>query len=154
MAGKGGYQAPNNPAPVSGPGALSRRTDGGPGQPIRVPTGGSYGDAQQLQQLQQAQPLAQSPGGAAGLLQGLNIPEVIGLGEPTQQPDVPVTDGAAMGPGAGSEALGITLAEDEDTQKLLQYLPVFEAMANVPGSSRSSRNLVRQLKAFAGQAGD
>jgi hypothetical protein len=27
--GRGGYRQPNNPAPVSGPGALSQRTDGG-----------------------------------------------------------------------------------------------------------------------------
>jgi len=26
---RGGYRQPNNPAPVSGPGALSQRTDGG-----------------------------------------------------------------------------------------------------------------------------
>ena len=27
--GRGGYRQPSNPAPVSGPGALSKRTDGG-----------------------------------------------------------------------------------------------------------------------------
>ena len=30
MAQQGGYRQPSNPAPVSGPGALSKRTDGGP----------------------------------------------------------------------------------------------------------------------------
>ena len=29
---RGGYRKPENPAPVSGPGALSERTDGGPTQ--------------------------------------------------------------------------------------------------------------------------
>lgn len=28
--GRGGYRRPTNPAPASGPGALSQRTDGGP----------------------------------------------------------------------------------------------------------------------------
>ena len=35
MAGRGGYQAPTNPAAISGPGALSQRTDGGPTQPAQ-----------------------------------------------------------------------------------------------------------------------
>ena len=55
---RGGKRTPANPAPVSGPGALSRRTDGGPSQPIRVPTGGAYGQAQALETQQQAAPLA------------------------------------------------------------------------------------------------
>ena len=62
----GGYRQPSSPAPVSGPGALSKRTDGpqgGGSQPVRVPTGGTYGQGQQLQQLQQGAPLAASPGG-------------------------------------------------------------------------------------------
>ncbi len=33
MEQQGGYRKPNNPAPVSGPGSLSQRTDGGPTQP-------------------------------------------------------------------------------------------------------------------------
>lgn len=154
MTGRGGYQPPSRPAPVSGPGQLSRRTDGGPSQPIRVPTGGSYGDATNLQSLQQAAPLAQSPGGdaAPGLLGGLPLPQGAGFDQPTQMPDTPVTDGAALGPGADTAALGVTDAQDADLQKLITYLPVFEAMANVPGSSRSARNLVRELKAYAGGA--
>jgi hypothetical protein len=156
MAGKGGYQAPANPAPVSGPGQLSQRTDGGPGkQPIRTPTGGGYGEAQQLTGLQQAAPLAESPGGGdtpraallAALGAGAGGGNVVGFNEPTQLPDVPVTDGAASGPGAGLEALNLSNQKDEDMQALLYYLPVFEMMANVPGSSRAMRNLVRQLKA-------
>lgn len=152
MAGKGGYQAPANPAPVSGPGALSKRTDGGPGkQPIRTPTGGGYGEGQALTDLQRAEPLAATPGGGATpraqLLAGLGAGgNVIGLDQPTQEPDTPVTAGAALGPGPGPEALGLPNQPDEDMQALLQYLPVFEMMANIPGSSRAARNLVRRLK--------
>lgn len=154
MAQHGGSRQPANPAPVSGPGQLSRRTDGGPGnqqQPIRVPTGGNYGDAAAMMKLQQAAPLAESPGGqvSPGLLAGLQIPETTPLNAGTQQPDVPVTDGAALGAGAGPEALGINPQLDEDMQRLLQYLPVFEHMAEQPNSSRSARNLVRELKGMA-----
>lgn len=150
---RGGYREPGNPAPVSGPGALSRRTDGPQGggqQPVRVPTGGPYGEAQNLQQLQQAAPLAASEGGAAagGLLEQLGVSEGPGGGEPTQQPDVPVTSGAAMGAGPGMEALGLPNQRDEDLKALLAYLPVWEHMASQPGSSKAARNLVRQLKAM------
>lgn len=147
---KGGYRQPNNPAPVSGPGALSRRTDGGgPGnqQPVRVPTGGSYGEATQLQNLQQNAPLGASPGGDVGAtLEGLQLPEVTPFGAPTEEPGTPVTAGAALGPGAGVEALGLTPQADDDMRRLLQYLPVFEHMAEQPGSSKAARNLVRELK--------
>lgn len=148
---KGGDRTPNNPAPVSGPGQLSRRTDGGPGndkQPIRVPTGGDYGDATQLMKMQQAAPLGATPGGdnpLAALLGG-GGPELTPLSAPSQQPDTPVTDGAALGPGAGLEALNMTSPQDDDMQRLIQYLPVLEHMAEQPGASKASRNLVRSLK--------
>ena len=41
--GRGGYRAPSNPAPVSGPGALSQRTDGGATQPATYISGLPYG---------------------------------------------------------------------------------------------------------------
>src|SRR5690348_5532140 len=111
---RGGARQPGAPAPVSGPGALSRRTDGGPGQPIRPVTGLPYGQAQQLQSIQQAAPMSSSPGGnqaqpalAAQAAQPPAGPPRVPFGAPTQQPNVPVTAGAALGPGPGPEALGI-----------------------------------------------
>ena len=152
----GGKRTPSNPAPVSGPGALSRRTDGGPGnakQPIRVPTGGNYGDATQLQQDQQGAALGASPGGdvtpvggSAGLLSSLQAPPGAGLDQGTQRPGEPVTAGAASGAGPGPEALGLPNQEADDVQQLAKYLPVFEYMANQPGSMAASRNLVRSIK--------
>lgn len=94
-----------NPAPVSGPGALSRRTDGGPGsksQPLRVPTGGPYGQAQALEAQQKAAPLAASlsprtPPGAASAAGG--APAMVpgpegGVFGPTQRPSEPGNAGA------------------------------------------------------------
>jgi hypothetical protein len=83
---------------------------------------------------------------APGLLAGMSVPSGPGLAAPTQQPGVPVTDGAASGPGAGPEALGLPQQQDQDMQSLVAYLPVFEHLANQPGSSNAARNLVRQLK--------
>lgn len=146
---RGGARQPANPAPVSGPGQLSRRTDGGPGdakQPIQVPTGGSYGDATQMMKLQQAAPLAASPGGDVAPSAGVQVPPGPAFGAATQQPDTPVTDGAGLGPGAGPEALGLTPQSDDDMQNLIKYLPVLEHMQAQPNSSKAARNLVRELK--------
>ena len=150
--GHGGQRTPSSPAPVSGPGALSKRTDGGPGghQPILVPTGGQYGDATQLRQAEQGAPMAQSAGGdqsvPPGLLAGLSLPPGVSFSEGTTRPDEPVTAGAASGPGPGPEALGLPNQEDQDMQALGAYLPVFEHMANQPGASSGMRQLVRAIK--------
>ncbi|MGW2169134.1 hypothetical protein ACWC1C_01225 [Streptomyces sp. NPDC001705] len=147
---RGGYRQPGNPAPVSGPGALSKRTDGGPGQPVRVPTGGKYGERQELEQMQQAAPVSASPGGDVGAPQMADVAaDVVGFDAPTQMPDEPVTAGAGMGDGPGMEALGLPNQPDEDMRRLVTWLPVFEHMANQPGSSKAARNYVRQLKGMA-----
>lgn len=95
---RGGYQRPRNPAPVSGPGALSRRTDGGPGetpkQAAQYLSGQNYGDSKELNELATSAPLA-----AAG-------PMVVALDAPTQRPNEPVTAGVDVGPGPGPEVLG------------------------------------------------
>ena len=56
---RGGRRTPSKPAPVSGPSALARRTDGGAGQPIRAAAGGTPGvENPNLPALQEAAPLA------------------------------------------------------------------------------------------------
>lgn len=147
---RGGYRQPGNPAPVSGPGALSKRTDGGPGQPVRAPSGGKYGERQELEQLQQAAPVSASPGGDVGAPEMADLTaDLVGFDAGSQEPDTPVTAGAMLGDGPGLEALGLPNAPDEDLRRLVMYLPVFEHMANQPGSSKAARNLVRQLKGMA-----
>lgn len=88
---RGGYRKPNNPAAVSGPGALSRRTDGGPTQGAMPIPAGQYGERKQLQELQTSATMA-----------GNSTPQrkVMSLFEPTQRPNEPVTTGASAGPGA------------------------------------------------------
>ena len=55
---QGGYRRPSSPAPVSGPGALSRRTDG---QGARYMAGGEYGEGQEMMELQTSAPMSQAP---------------------------------------------------------------------------------------------
>lgn len=90
--GHGGYRQPAQAAPVSGPGSLSGRTDGQlaqPGSGQRVNTSRSQ---------------ASTPGAGPG---ADPLAQIVGLGEPSTQPGVPVTDGAALGAGAGLDVLGL-----------------------------------------------
>lgn len=101
--GHGGKRTPRNPAPVSGPGSMSRRTDGA--QPARYTSGMPYGDGQDFYDLQTSarmnesgpavQPAVRSQGPAAPPQQ------VTPLFAPTERPDEPITAGAPFGPGPG-----------------------------------------------------
>ena len=118
MAEHGGYRKPAHPAPVSGPGAHSRRTDGGPAQVISSMGGQAYGQrsadvaAQQAAPMAGTQPLpspAQVSSGQQGQ-QDLSHPQQYSGGEfdrPTDRPNEPVTAGADMGAGPGPEVLNV-----------------------------------------------
>ena len=100
--GQGGYRQPSNPAPVSGPGALSQRTDGGATEGMSKPqpkadyTGFAYGENKSLADQQSGADLAGSP--------VMPTAPVVPLNAPTQRPNEPVTTGINMGPGAGTES--------------------------------------------------
>lgn len=81
-----------DPVGVSGPGALSERTDK---QPLRAPTGMPYGEAGALLDAQRQAPLPDS--GPATQLTPLNAPSA--------RTTEPVTHGADAGPGADSSIL-------------------------------------------------
>lgn len=136
--------------PTSGPGALSRRTDTGPAQKLRELPDAEYGEAATYKDLQQQAPLAQSQGAGAGIpAQGNPYADsIVPLSAGSQNPGTPVTDGAAVGEGAGLEALGINPQSQQDMERWLPYLPVLEDMANREGASWAMRNVVRQLKAM------
>ena len=100
MASRGGYRKPANPAPVSGPGKLSRRTDGA--QPKMNMSGGKYGEAKQLNELQSGAAMAQAPSGAEMQASAPKMPAVTPLFEQSQRPEEPLTAGMPFGPGANS----------------------------------------------------
>lgn len=136
MAGEGGYQAPGTPAPVSGPGALSQRTDVQAPMPM---TGGAYGESQYMDEIQSGADMFADPMGAAPTP----------LLAPSQRPDLPVTDGAAIGPGRGVEAVRGDEALAE-VRGISPYLPMMEKMAARPDSPRAFRALVQYVKALNG----
>lgn len=101
---RGGYQRPKNPAPVSGPGALSRRTDGGPVQGAAPIPSGQYGERKQLQELQTSASMA-----------GNSTPQrkVVGLFEPNKNGN-PITNGVPVGPGKNSVDTGVIPMDSEN----------------------------------------
>lgn len=149
MAGEhGGYRQPSNPAPVSGPGAHSARTDRGPKQ--HEITGGSYGSGQEFQEQQSAAPLAPpSSAGVNGAPAAPDFSSLVGLGAPSSMPDVPVTDGAAEGAGVGPEAMfGKTIdPRTEEAQALGAQLSVLIERADSEGATPGFKRFVRELYA-------
>jgi hypothetical protein len=156
--GHGGYRKPANPAPVSGPGAHSQRTDGA--QPVMTGLGdGSYGDESAMQEIQGGAQMAQAPSGPSAAPSGPHpalgaIQSLTPLDAPSAWPGVPVTDGADAGPGADSAALGgfqnpSTDANNADAKHLQKYLPVFLQVANddnaPPGFKQWVRNIIANL---------
>lgn len=141
-AGHGGYRQPANPAPVSGPGAHSARTDRGPKQ--YDITGGSYGSSQEFQQQQSAAPLSAPSGSPGG--QAQPMPALTPMGAPSQNLGEPVTAGANAGAGPDAMQAGIETQRDEELrQKLGPALPALMRMADSPYSTTAFREQVRQL---------
>jgi len=137
--GHGGYRKPTNPAAVSGPGAHSQRTDG---QPKMDLPNAQYGENADFQAAQSAGPLAQQAEAGTPM-----PPSFVGLGEPSQQPDVPVTDGAEYGPGQGQAAItNGPLPNTQDAQALKKYLPTLISIAEsddtLPGFKKFVRTII------------
>lgn len=127
--GWGGYREPTNPAPVSGPGALSRRTDGTPRGPV---------------------PGAAAPGeAAASAAPGPDLSQLVGFGEPSQRPDEPLTAGAPFGEGPGP-SFGQGTMDPETARRLKSYLPVLVLLASSEDASPATKQYVRQLRGELG----
>ena len=102
----GGKRTPANPAPVSGPGRMSQRTDGGPQQVQAEMSGMPYGENAEFNTMQSAAPMSATPamrpsrgGKAASPARGSS--PMVPLFSQTQRPDEPITAGAPFGPGDG-----------------------------------------------------
>lgn len=144
---RGGYRKPNNPAPVSGPGALSRRTDGGAGskQAMKEIRTGKYGESKALMEQQQGAPMAGNPTPNPMVASVPSpVPAIAGLMDPTQRPNEPVTAGMPFG--AGSSALPIA-ANNARTNIVEKYLPTLETLAASEDANDVFRSFVRAVKA-------
>jgi hypothetical protein len=132
--GHGGYRRPANPAPVSGPGALSKRTDGR--QPTMELPNAKYGEAQAFREAQQAAPVS---GGMP------DLSGIVPFGAPTQRPEEPLTAGMPFGPGGGPSVPAQPVA-NEAAAKLRSYLPVLTLLASQDDADPATRQFVRQIR--------
>lgn len=119
---QGGYRTPENPAPMSGPGALSQRTDGGPAQGAKYISGLPYGQGQETYNQQTAAPMAAAePAPAAPAM-----PPMLSLNDMTQRPDEPLTAGLDIGDGPGSEVMNLP-NRSQSLIDTIRYLTQFDS---------------------------
>jgi hypothetical protein len=136
--------------PTSGPGKFSERTDKAVGGANAELPNAGYGENKDYQEQKSGAAMGKSAGGQVDFASMFGNPgsRVTQLDAPSAQPGTPVTDGAALGAGAGTSALGLADQSAEDMQRLVPYLPVMEFMANQPGASWAMRNQVRKIKSM------
>lgn len=140
----GGYHPPANPAQVSGPGALSQRTDS-PQPAMQLPNA-KYGEQANFQAIQQGAPMQAPPGpptpGSGG---PVAMPTPISQG--SQRPGEPVTAGADAGMGPGSDALQIPQGDTRESLKA-QFGPILPALIREAQSSTATQAFKDSVQAL------
>lgn len=105
-----------------------------------------YGAGKAFREIQSGAPMGAGMAKSQPSMGAPDMSGVVPLGAETAQPDVPVTDGAAMGPGADMGALGLPENLDKvDAEDLRQYLPVLIDIANRDSTPRGTKMFVRRL---------
>lgn len=122
----GGYRQPTNPSPVSGPGALSQRTDG----PLHAPVPGA------------------SPEGGAPV--GPDPSTLTPFGAPSERPEEPIQAGLPIGEGSGSPWSAPSGLTQQEQDRLRAYLPVLIFQASDSQASPQLKQYVRQLRGELG----
>jgi hypothetical protein len=144
MATQGGYRKPGKPAPVSGPGALSRRTDG------RVAEGFAYGMNKQINEQAAGAPMAKAPtfnAGSARMGEVRSLAPVTPITAETMDVNDPITNGVPVGPGANSiPGMPSGPTEDPDINMIRDYYPMLEFWASQPGTSQATKDYVQYLR--------
>jgi hypothetical protein len=105
QGGKRPVRTNSQAKPVSGPGALSQRTDMVNSDP------NVYGDRKATQELMSSAPMARAEAIPSA-------PPVTGLFAATERPNEPVTTGSPLGAGAGPEILNLPARSFSATQIL------------------------------------
>lgn len=128
----GGSRTPRQPAPVSGPGQLARRTDGGPAQTTVPMTGMAYGENADYNDIQSSAPMAAAPSVSNARARKSNptgqSAAATPLFAPTARPDEPVTAGAPFGPGAGPSPMPSPSSLQETMRRVAAADPSGDAL--------------------------
>ena len=127
---------------VSGPGSYAKRTD-------LSYQSQSYGDAAAYQAGKSGAPLATT--GGVKISQAPNVrpgaaPAGVGLYDPTQRPDEPITHGVNIGAGGGSDVLAMRQPDDSSFRMGIQSAkPVLAYIADLPNTSPETRAAIKEL---------
>lgn len=137
----GGYRQPSQPAAISGPGALSARTDGGATQAPMLASGGPYGSRSDMADIQGGAPLAAAGqlGGGAPVAPSRDM--LTPMDAATERP----TEDLRAGMGA-MQGMGASQIDDATREKLVNALPTLVWLASQPKASEQTKQFVRQLR--------
>jgi hypothetical protein len=153
--GWGGKRTPRRPAPVSGPGQLSQRTDGGPQQVQANISGMDYGDNQAMENLQSSAPMSASRSAGSPRARareaGSAAQQATQLFSPSQRPDEPLTAGAPFGPGDGPPSIPNSSQQAiADAKTIAKYLPDLMRIAEQPDTPDGFKRFVRYVRNLQG----
>jgi hypothetical protein len=132
-------------AGVSGPGKYSVRTDN-----LRMGST-SYGEGVDTAAIKSGAPLSttpdQRPMPANEVRAAAAQAPVTGLYDPTARPNEPVTHGADVGAGLGSDSLMMAKPADDSGFKLKieEVKPVLAYIADLPNTSPETRAAIKEL---------
>lgn len=118
---RGGYRRPENPAVISGPGALSQRTDGSPSQPATYISGLPYGQGEATYNQQTAAPMA----GTVEMPEP-KLPPIVSLTEPTQLPNQPISYGSSWGEGPGPSQIQMPRATEVNAANIIYRMMQYD----------------------------
>jgi len=128
---------------VSGPGPYAKRTD-------LSYQSQSYGDAAAYQAGKSAAPLATAPKSPllsqAPTVRPGAAPAGVGLYEPTQRPNEPITHGINIGEGGGADVLAMRQPDDSGFRMNIDSAkPVLAYISDLPNTSPETRAAIAQL---------
>lgn len=127
----------------AGPGKFSKRTDGLKFQSTE------YGSGVEMAANKAGAPLAKTADVKGMPASEVRRDAVTPLYAPTQRPEEPITSGVDIGPGPGSEVMGIGPQQEDDTNfraTIRQYMPVLAYISSLPNTSPETRRTIRQLR--------
>lgn len=112
-------------AGASGPGKFSARTDSGVGTPEMKLGSIAYGEGKETQAIKSGAPLASTPDVTPSQAPSVPVQQIseVGLFDPTQRPEEPITAGIDIGAGPGSNVLTLNKSTAKLSDTLAAMIP-------------------------------
>ena len=119
-------------------------------------TGFTYGQNQAINQTREAGNAAIASMNTSGAAEtSYNPPALTSILDETQEPNTPVTDGAAVGKGLNYVPnLPSNPSADPDIEMIRQQLPLMQTWASMPGTSRATAEYTNYLTQYTASSGE